>query len=121
MLTALEKGQNEFMDAVRPPLLMAFLEEHKLIKTYPDTGKIGLNYFVVSTCKITESCYNYLFISFFYFVLGKANFLKHLSFEAREALEDLVLIERNKTVEKRILPPHYYSQQVFKSLYNIIM
>ena len=49
MLTALEKGQNEFMDAVRPPLLMAFLEEHKLIKTYPDTGKIGVNYFVVST------------------------------------------------------------------------
>ena len=52
MLTALEKGQNEFIEAVRPKSLIYFTEQHKLGKQHPDNGKIYLANLVVNTKRI---------------------------------------------------------------------
>ena len=119
MLAALEKGQDEMINAVKPPKLKKLMEPYRIIaNSNPANGNL-------------RSCIQIFFVSYYYiyspilnidlnntlcFLLVVSNSMDHLSLSARQELKKLLETDNNRVVEQRVLPDHYYSQLVIKNM-----
>ena len=118
MLAALEKGQDEMINAVKPPKLKKLMEPYRNIaNSNPASGTLlSLSKYSFLSLNIYSPILNINFNNTLCFLLVVSNSMDHLSISARQELKTLLETDNNRVVEQRVLPDHYYSQLVIKNM-----
>ena len=119
MLAALEKGQDEMINAVKPPKLKKLMEPYRNIaNSNPASGTLLsiIKYLFLSLTNIYSHILNIDLNNILCFLLVVSNSMDHLSIIARQELKTLLETDNNRVVEQRVLPDHYYSQLVIKNM-----
>ena len=116
MLAALEQGQDDMINAVKPPKLKKLMKPYRNIaNSNPASGTLIsiIKYLFLS---LTSHILNIDLNNILYFLLVVSNSMDHLSISARQELKTLLETDKNRVVEQRVLPDHYYSQLVIKNM-----
>ena len=118
MLTALEKGQDEMINAVKPPKLKKLMEPYRNIaNSNPASGTLlSIIKYLFLSLKMYSPILNIDLNKNLCFLLVVSNSMDHVSIRARQELKTLLETDNNRVVEQRVLPDHYYSQLVIKNM-----
>ena len=118
MLAALEKGQDEMINAVKPPKLKKLMEPYRNIaNSNPASGTLlSIIKYLFLSLNIYSHILNIDLNNILCFLLVVSNSMDHLSISARQELKTLLETDKNRVVEQRVLPDHYYSQLVIKNM-----
>ena len=118
LLAALEKGQDEMINAVKPPKLKRLMEPYRNIANSNSASGTLLSIIKYLFLSLTTKnpILNIDLNNTLCFLLVVSNSMDHLSISARQELKTLLETDKNRVVEQRVLPDHYYSQLVIKNM-----